>query len=86
MNALFATFAAATVSADADVSGIAHELCAIARSAELKTEYAALVAAEIAAEDAGGAAWVAAYAAKDAWLARTECERVSMFGRSGFWS
>lgn len=82
-----ALFASATVTADADASGIVSALADIEASARLRAEHAALVAAERAAEASGDeAALVVAMATTDAWTARTEAERVRLFGRGEWWS
>lgn len=80
-------FASATVTADADVTGIASALADIEASSRLRSEHAALVASERAAEASGDeAAIMVAMRATDAWAARTAGERVRLFGRSGWWS
>jgi hypothetical protein len=84
---IIATFAAASVSADSDVSGIASDLARLVRANALKAEHSALSEAERSAEDSGDdKALSAAMDARDAWEASTERERVALFGRSGWWS
>lgn len=86
VSAIVAAFAAATVSADADVTGVVGELAKMRRAEELRAEFAALSAAERAAEDSGDkSAWYDAMCARDAWEERTESERITLFGRSGWW-
>lgn len=87
MSTPIALFASATVSSDADASGIVSALADIETSARLRAEHAALVASERAAEASGDeAALVVAMAATDAWAGRTEAERVRLYGRGGWWS
>lgn len=79
----------ATVSGDVDASPIGEAVRHFCRAEALMAERVALVAAERAAEDAGDdagddAALATAMTALDAWEARTESERVSLWGRSGF--
>lgn len=72
MSTLLATFAAATVTSDADVSAVCGALADIATAARLKAAHAALVAEELRAEESGDeAAWLRAMNARDAWEAET---------------
>ena len=86
MNQIATMFAAAaTVSEDADVSGIASALADISTSSRLMAEWAELQAAEIVAEESGDeAAIVRAMDASDAWRERTEAIRVRLYGRGGW--
>jgi hypothetical protein len=69
MNQIATMFAAATVTSDADVSGIASALADISTGSRLMAEWAELQAAEIVAEESGD---------------RTEALRVRLYGRGGW--
>ena len=85
MNQISAMFAAAAVTEDADVSGIASALADISTSSRLMAEWAELQAAEIVAEERGDeAAVMRAMDASDAWRERTEALRVRLYGRGGW--
>lgn len=85
MNTLLATFAAASVTSDADVSAVCSTLGDIATAARLKAAHAALVAAELQAEESGDeAAWLQAMAARDVWEAETYPTRARLWGRGGW--
>ena len=85
MNQIATMFAAATVTSDADVSGIASALADISTGSRLMAEWAELQAAEIVAEESGDeAAIVRAMDASDAWCERTEALRVRLYGRGGW--
>lgn len=85
MSTLLATFAAATVTSDADVSAVCGALADIATAARLKAAHAALVAEELRAEESGDeAAWLRAMNARDAWEAETYPTRARLWGRGGW--
>lgn len=85
MNQIAPMFAAATVTSDADVSGIASAIADISTGSRLMAEWAELQVAEIVAEESGDeAAIVRAMDASDAWCERTEALRVRLYGRGGW--
>lgn len=85
MNQIAAMFADATVTEDADASGIVGALSDIETSSRLMAEWSALQAAEIVAEASGDeAAIVRAMDTSDAWCDRTEALRVRLYGRGGW--
>jgi hypothetical protein len=85
MNQIATMFAAATVTSDADVSGIASALADISTGSRLMAEWAELQAAEIVAEESGDEATIMrAMDASDAWCERTEALRVRLYGRGGW--